>query len=66
MESYKDVHPVIVCDSKNTVEVYLKEANKGMKGINCVSIFHYFSTVHEGEQKLQHLCKILTKQKWRN
>ena len=59
MESYKDVHPVIVCDSKNTVEVYVKGANKGMKGINRVSIEHYFSTVHEREQKSQRLCKIL-------
>ena len=37
----------------------MKRANKWMKGINRVSIEHYFSTVHEREQKSQRLCKIL-------
>ena len=59
MESFKDVHPAVVCDAKNSVEVYVRGAYKGMAGLNRVSIEHYFKTMHEKEQKAQHLCKSL-------
>ena len=70
MESFKDVHPAVVCDTKNSVEVYVRGAYKGMAGLNRVSIEHYFNTIyrvsiehffkaiHEKEQKTR-LCKPL-------
>ena len=59
LETYKDVHPAIICDTENKVEVYTRGAHKGMTGLNRVSIEHYFKTVQDKEQKSQCLYKSL-------
>ena len=59
LESYKDVHPAIVCSEKNDVEVYVRGGHKGMSGLNRVAVSEYFSSAHEREQNSQQMCKIL-------
>ncbi len=49
LESYKDVHPAIVCSENNDVEVYV---HKGMNGLPRVAMSEYFSSsIHEREQQ---------------
>lgn len=59
LESYKDVHPVVVVDDQNKVEVYVKGGHKGTGGLVRVSYEAYFSSLHEREGKSQHMCRVL-------
>lgn len=59
LESFKDVHPAIVCDKDNRVDVYVKGAHKGTEGLARVDIEHYFTTMHKRQETSQRMCIVL-------
>lgn len=59
LQSYRDVHPAIVTDSNNQIEVYVNGSKKGLSGLTRVSAGVYFSSLHKREERERHMCKVL-------
>ena len=51
IEMFNDVHPAIVSDKEQSIEVYLNGARKGKRGLDRVSVEHYFCSVQRREKE---------------
>ena len=58
IEKFNDVHPAIVSNKEHSIEVYVNGARRGKRGLDRVSVEHYFCSIQRREKESQRLMKV--------